>query len=1171
MKKYFLLIFFLFSLDLSAQESFMSNYDSTQAGINHELLEACRGDYRKIGNEIKKEIKKLSETDYKVFIKAFREEKNKGYETPSKSYCREYAINAQKENERYIKDLRKKVNGQTNEKSTISNQNPDLKIFYPKIHRVNETNNRLLDSNNTWLFGYQTAIIFNCDDGNSKLENYANNTKDFIKKLSQIDFKDFNDGYESFILGNESCSKKDVEIKIKDIDEFKEFVWKSVHEYDESTQIDIVKSISTSEDKIEKKEAKVKLEKKIDPKIEKKELIEAQNYINDLLLFIENSPAEFDILEITKLMVVGKKILNDKWNKIEKDGFIKIQDYASKSYKFNEFLISQNKKRIEDFNNKLLALDIQLNNYIDFYKNYLIENVTSDLAEEILNNISEAQVAITSKDKEKKEIVVTKFLKLSSNNNLSKAFDKFSEPKINKNNTSDKKENNDNKFVNSKEELKEIQSILKKLGFYQGVVDGIFGNASIKALNEWQKENNLIISKIVTTGLLNKLKESSKNITAVEENNEIVKITNEPLQNEEQKLAIQYLKDFLKFIESNQTNFDIIELTELITVNKSILDGSWNEIQQKDFKYFQEFTSSSDDFLDFHEEQNKERKKQYLNDVAEQSLSISNIINFMKDYLAKNITSNFAPDIVENIKYAEFSLEDQSLSNLISANKKLKEFLSSKKILNDYNEFSKTLDKKNINENQIAENPRYDILDLELISQSNDKDLIVLVNLSGKAPNALLNLEGKVLFENDEAVSCFYQTEQIDNELKFYIFDRISNRDFNIYQNKFECDQRNLLDYDLIIFQKNSLLKENKSYLAPLLPLIFEEEFQKFLIITNNEYEEDFIKRKIFAEQIVDEILNEARIGYGALVVDNNSTMLCTDVDETLGQIQIINSLSNEFIRMGFKKEASDVTFSNTEDTFKSVQRESCGFIYASETSLSLLINALNKSRNQFKVVPIWLSPKQIANAQKLAEEDQKNNLVNLQKLKENIEKENKLKEERLKADGIIQAQKQKELREKNRNVVEAHIKDFELVLNTFFNKNEYKETWIYKMYPKLGDFIEKKFKEKWEIDSFNISIIDYGKSNYKNRKIDTFIQDLSFQLLNKDLGEYENFCFRLAVISDIEFDRWRESEIEPCYSNIYTDETDQIINEKNKDLLDIYKKRLDFISDWNVSLNSVN
>ena len=112
MKKYILFIFFLISLNLGAQETFMSNYHSTQAGINHELLEACKGDYRKIGNEIKNEIKKLSEADYKVFIIAFRKEKDKGYETPSQSYCREYALNAQKENESYIKDLRKKVNGQ---------------------------------------------------------------------------------------------------------------------------------------------------------------------------------------------------------------------------------------------------------------------------------------------------------------------------------------------------------------------------------------------------------------------------------------------------------------------------------------------------------------------------------------------------------------------------------------------------------------------------------------------------------------------------------------------------------------------------------------------------------------------------------------------------------------------------------------------------------------------------------------------------------------------------------------------------------------------------------------------------------------------------------------------------------------------------------------------------
>ena len=38
----------------------------------------------------------------------------------------------------------------------------------------------------------------------------------------------------------------------------------------------------------------------------------------------------------------------------------------------------------------------------------------------------------------------------------------------------------------------------------------------------------------------------------------------------------------------------------------------------------------------------------------------------------------------------------------------------------------------------------------------------------------------------------------------------------------------------------------------------------------------------------------------------------------------------------------------------------------------------------------------------------------------------------------VLYKLKNKRIKRKNRNVVEAHIKDFELVLNTFFN-SEYK------------------------------------------------------------------------------------------------------------------------------------
>ena len=41
----------------------------------------------------------------------------------------------------------------------------------------------------------------------------------------------------------------------------------------------------------------------------------------------------------------------------------------------------------------------------------------------------------------------------------------------------------------------------------------------------------------------------------------------------------------------------------------------------------------------------------------------------------------------------------------------------------------------------------------------------------------------------------------------------------------------------------------------------------------------------------------------------------------------------------------------------------------------------------------------------------------------------------------------------------------------------------------------EKKFKEKWELDDSNITINDYGLSDYKGRKIATYITDVNFRL----------------------------------------------------------------------------
>jgi hypothetical protein len=84
-------------------------------------------------------------------------------------------------------------------------------------------------------------------------------------------------------------------------------------------------------------------------------------------------------------------------------------------------------------------------------------------------------------------------------------------------------------------------------------------------------------------------------------------------------------------------------------------------------------------------------------------------------------------------------------------------------------------------------------------------------------------------------------------------------------------------------------------------------------------------------------------------------------------------------------------------------------------------------------------------------------------------------------------------------------------------------------------------------LDEFNVEINDYGLSTYRGRTIATFISEINFTLKNRMLGDYENFCVRLAILDDKEFDVLREPELGACKANS----------------LDYYKKKLDFQSSW--------
>ena len=384
-------------------------------------------------------------------------------------------------------------------------------------------------------------------------------------------------------------------------------------------------------------------------------------------------------------------------------------------------------------------------------------------------------------------------------------------------------------------------------------------------------------------------------------------------------------------------------------------------------------------------------------------------------------------------------------------------------------------------------------------------------------------------------------------DLKYYLYDKVSNREYLVRDKGFECNQNNLLRYDLVFFEKDALLREDKSYLASLTAAIASNHLQLYGTVAKEEQKKDFTLREMKSANIKEGVSNEAVIGFGSLIIDNDNSTLCTDVEDTLAHKSIMNLLSNEFTRMGYGKSVGRISFNNVADTFVNVQRGRCGFIYAGEKSLANLLNAFERSRTKYDLLPIWYSNKQIDQEQQRQANKQQQTLMDVQKTKEELEKQKLLEQERLKADGILKAEEQKRLRNLHRNVVEAHIQVVEKEAKLLFDKYPNNDGPMLTSYPQLVSLMETKLKEKWELDEFNVEINDYGLSTYRGRTLATFISEINFTLKNRMLGDYEEFCVRLAILDDKEFDVLREPELGACKANS----------------LDYYKKKLDFQSSW--------
>ena len=846
--------------------------------------------------------------------------------------------------------------------------------------------------------------------------------------------------------------------------------------------------------KLEQKKAEAKAKRIAEEILAKKwrpAQLKAQNYYNDLVEFFAINQTEFDVRKIVKLVNLNKALKTDPFNEVVQKNFAELKAYADSSKMFLEYHESKNDERQKVILNNLALANAKLKNIMDYLSHYVQNNITSNIAPAVLEQIEIAEDTYDVKTLSEVSKVSAQLESFIHKNNLSSKYRSFLQTLSNKN-----------------KQEKKSSTIL--------IPDNAYASGSSWACNPgYTKTGNICEDKAAKTE------------------------------------AQIYYKDLKKFLDINTTEFDVRTIVKLVNLNQALLTKPWTEVIEKNFIELKDFTSSSKAFNDYHKSKNNERKQAFLQKLADENRKLKRAMDYLNHYVQNNITSNIAPAVLDQIEFAEKGLKIQDSKELAKVTAQLESFINKSKLSSKYRSFLKTLDESKSDKSKVTTNKidATDLVNTDFIKKADKFDYIALVNLTGKAPNALLNLEGNVVFENDRALSCFYQSKNtVKNDLKYYLYDKFSNKEFLVQDRGFECNQNKLFSYDLVFFEKGTLLSESKSYVSTLTAAIAYNQLQLFKTVTKEEQKEDFAYRKFKVASITENLKIGASVGFGSMIIDNNNTTLCTDVEDTLGQKSIMNLLSNEFTRMGYGKSVSKILFNDVETTFANVQRGNCGFIYAGEQTLAKLLNAFERSGTKYDILPIWYSDQNVKNEQLRQESKEQNKLVNAQKRKEKLEQEQELAAIRAEADGVLKKKQQEELRKLHNNIVKAHIQRMEKEAKLLLDEDPKNTGEILSHYPDLVDFMKQKLKEKWELSNSSVEINDYGDGNYAGRTIETFITDIKFKLMNRNIGKYEDFCVRVAFLDDQEFARYREPEIR---------------GECTPSNFDSYKKKLRFQSKW--------
>jgi len=279
------------------------------------------------------------------------------------------------------------------------------------------------------------------------------------------------------------------------------------------------------------------------------------------------------------------------------------------------------------------------------------------------------------------------------------------------------------------------------------------------------------------------------------------------------------------------------------------------------------------------------------------------------------------------------------------------------------------------------------------------------------------------------------------------------------------CSKINLVSYDVLIAHRDEFLKEPPEYVAPILGLIEDGTFQELKTLTQNAVLELSNRWAAKAEEIEAGIKHGTIQGYGLLRIENQSDVICMTPGTQEDALRSLLSDQRKVLDKSFTA-APEISIRTADTAFSAAKRGQCGAVFAGQADLSETIQALQRDRIGYSVVPLWFSVKDISDRAGDIQREKKLSTQEEEARKLQLQEATQLEELKRKKEAEEKGTRETELRKQNGPKARALADE---IANGIKLIAENKNTWAADNFPGLASWYREQNAKGCGVRRFSV------------------------------------------------------------------------------------------------------